>query len=143
MKALVLIHVHMEGLKITSNLKWREEKVASWLEFIIALEAAQDSYRNPPTYIFRGQVDTEWDLKPSLLRCLNNLESREQHLQIENWLTEEFLAQAALFPETTAVWEQLMQYPRLIERWAYMQHHGCVTRLLDWTASPYIAGRFQ
>jgi hypothetical protein len=107
------------------------------------LESFQDSYRNPPTYVYRGQADFEWDLKPSLLRRIESAAGREEHLKIEKWITEEFLSQAALFPETSSVWENLMRFPRSIERWAYMQHHGCVTRLLDWTASPYIAAYFS
>jgi hypothetical protein len=125
-----------------ADLKWDEVSVNSWAELIIALEPFQDCYRNPPTYVFRGQASADWDLKPSLLRRIESAVGRAAHLKIENWLTEEFLSQAALFPETSSVWELLTRVKRSIERWTYMQHHGCVTRLLDWTASPYIAAYF-
>ena len=52
-----------------------------------------------------------------------------------------FLTQAPLYEQTSSIYTQLRD-GRRIEQWAYMQHHGCATRLLDWTASAYIAAYF-
>lgn len=115
--------------------------MATWDDFVSALEPTLACYRTPPVYVYRGQADHTWSLEPSLLRRVRSLQTRSEHLEIELLLTQEFLNQASLFPETAAVWDQLHRATS-IERWAYMQHHGCATRLLDWTASPYVAAYF-
>jgi FRG domain-containing protein len=100
-----------------------------------------DAYRVPPTYVFRGQADASWPLEPSLLRRMRSVTNRGYAHEIEQLLENEFMAQGALFPEVRSVWPVLLAAPR-IERWAFMQHHSCPTRLLDWTASAFVAAYF-
>jgi hypothetical protein len=120
---------------------WNEVRVTSWQEFTAALEEALDGYRVPPTYLFRGQPDASWPLAPSLLRAVRDAPDAGAARKIEELLESEFHAQAALFPETESVWPALAAAGRP-ELWARMQHHGCPTRLLDWTASAYVAAYF-
>jgi hypothetical protein len=121
--------------------EWPEIIVNEWVELAKVLFVTLACYENPPPYLFRGQANSSWALKPSLLRRLDRLKTRQQHLEIEAWLTKEFLTQSSLYSETSPIYMQLKDGSH-IERWAYMQHHGCATRLLDWTASAYIAAYF-
>jgi hypothetical protein len=122
---------------------WNEINVTSWSEFTQALEPLLDAYKGhvPPVYVFRGQADASWLLEPSLFRQLRSVGDPAAARGIEELLENEFTAQAALFPETESVWLALLAAGRT-ELWAYMQHHGCPTRLLDWTASAYVAAYF-
>ena len=122
---------------------WNEISVTSWREFTDALEEVLDAYKGhiPPVYVFRGQPDASWLLEPSLLRELRSVGDPGAARKIEELLETEFSAQASLFPETQVVWLALLAAGRT-ELWAYMQHHGCPTRLLDWTASAYVAAYF-
>ena len=127
--------------KVTPFPEWNEFPVGSWQQFTDALEPLLDAYRVPPTYVFRGQPDASWLLEPSLLRRLRGLGDRRHAHEIEQLLESEFIAQASLFPEVRTVSSVLLAAGHA-ERWAYMQHHSCPTRLLDWTASPFVAAYF-
>ena len=122
---------------------WPETVVTSWQEFIDAIEPCLDAYKGhvEPVYVFRGQADASWLLEPSLLRHLRTVADPGAARKIEELLETEFLAQAFSFQETQGVWMYLAEAGRT-ERWAFMQHHGCPTRLLDWTASAYVAAYF-
>lgn len=122
---------------------WNEILVKTWQEFIDALEPVLDAYKGyvPPVYVFRGQANASWLLEPSLLRQLRSARDPVAARKVEELLETEFTAQAALFPETSTVWLALLSAEKT-ELWAYMQHYGCPTRLLDWTASAYVATYF-
>lgn len=125
-------------------MSWNEVNVASWQQFTDALEPVLDAYKGhiPPVHVFRGQPDASWLLEPSLLRQLRSVEDPVAARNIEELLETEFTAQASLFPETESVWLALLAAGKT-EVWAFMQHHGCPTRLLDWTASAYVAAYFD
>jgi hypothetical protein len=124
-------------------MNWNEIRVKSWQEFIDVLEPLLDAYKGhvPPVYVFRGQPDSSWLLEPSLLRQLRSVHDPVAARTVEELLETEFTAQAALFSETATVWLALLGAEKT-GLWAYMQHHGCSTRLLDWTASAYVAAYF-
>jgi len=121
--------------------RWNEVRVGTWQAFSGALEEVLDGYTDPPIYVFRGQANAAWSLRPSLSRHLQDVQDRESAHDIERHLEEQFNAQAALFPETKNVLPFLFAAGRT-EVWAFMQHHSCATRLLDWTASAFVAAYF-
>lgn len=88
-------------------------------------------------WIFRGQEDASWGLQTSLERCVHK-EKRCADVQFfERSLVEEFKkgAKARLV--------SIMDYPENTLEWlSLMQHHGCPTRLLDFTRSQYVAAFF-
>ena len=126
----------------TSTLQWPVIAVSDWYEFIEALEATRDSFRLPATYIFRGQADSSWSLKPSLLRRMGDVKDRAFAREVEQFLEEEFMGQAHLFPETRDVWHSIDVAATRVHTWGFMQHHSCPTRLLDWTSSAFVAAYF-
>jgi hypothetical protein len=86
-------------------------------------------------WVFRGQQDTRWELKPSLERsACDRVGLRPTAMpNIEAYLLTRFQRNLHRFQDRTpAVDDQL-------EWLALMQHHGAPTRLLDWTYSCYIA----
>lgn len=126
------------------TISWPEIRVTSWQGFIGAIEPCLDAYKGhvPPVYVFRGQADADWPLEPALSRHLRFVADPVVGRQIEELLETEFIAQASSFPEAQGVWTALASAGRA-ERWAFMQHHGCPTRLLDWTSSAYVAAYFS
>lgn len=95
------------------------------------------------TYLFRGQEDADWTLKPSLHRAVTNdglieLPKTNQLLRIEKGLTENFRGIASNhLPSAT-----LSATNSVIEWWTLMRHFGAPTRILDWTRSFYVAAYF-
>jgi hypothetical protein len=93
------------------------------------LAAIEWFHYDPFGWIFRGQRDAEWRLRPWLERRvpIEDLPTAELHLY------KTFRAKAHLYTS-------LLPEPGDVVSWlAAMQHHGVPTRLLDWTYSPYVA----
>ncbi len=114
------------------------KRLSSWSDFSRVAEHVDVSSVGSYAYGFRGQSDATWELKPSLLRYLPSETAAQQALDVENAAVNEFKTQAhlhlpqSLFATTTDSVSWL----------TVMQHHGAPTRMLDWTASIYVAAYF-
>jgi hypothetical protein len=86
-------------------------------------------------YLFRGQSNVEWNnLKPMLARSLKQT-NLQQVYHLEHTAMVAFRIQAHLHVNLRTI-----DHPEdCFEWWPIMQHYGAPTRLLDWTASPYVA----
>src|SRR5207253_4740825 len=90
-----------------------------------------------PAYLFRGQSDSRWTLEPSLSRIARQVALDEDAARAqERRAMLEFQAQAHQFLDVPALPKKKDD---VLNWWVLMQHYGAVTRLLDWTASPYVA----
>jgi len=95
------------------------------------------------TYVFRGQEDAAWRLEPSLHRAVTNdgrteLPATDRLLRIEQTLTGKFRGIAPNhLPAAT-----LSATNSVTDWWLLMRHYGVPTRILDWTASFYVAAYF-
>ena len=90
-------------------------------------------------YWFRGQTRVSWGLEPSFMRMTRNLtKDAALAIALERAARSEFMSKAHLFVDPGP----LGKVKTLPCWWALMQHHGAPTRLLDWSASPYVAAYF-
>ena len=89
-----------------------------------------------PRWLYRGQRCADWTLTTSLERFAASYAlSGDKALDVENKLSREF---------RRAYQHYAQHLPSDDLEWlATMQHHGCPTRLLDWTYSIYVAVYFQ
>jgi hypothetical protein len=110
----------------------------SWLDLarqIDDLSAAKTS-GDSAHWIYRGQAEASWWLKPSIERFKDSLTNPAANYtiqQLENQLLYDFRSLAPQF---------LANLPRqsdTLEWLAVLQHYGTPTRLLDWTYSPTVA----
>jgi len=114
----------------TGDIFVRTKSLRSWQEVKDLLNKFDHNW------IFRGQEDSSWGLQTSLERWAEK-EGYSDYEFFEKIFLEEFkrgakryLSSLIHLPENTLEWLSLMQ------------HHGCPTRLLDFTKSPYVAAFF-
>src|SRR5947207_725092 len=102
----------------------RQVNIASLPEFIAAVK----EYGSDTT-VYRGQRLSTWSLRPGLLRAEPRIPGT--HLFVEQILLREFKERVRLLLPSLPhdEWEWL----------ALAQHHGLLTRLLDWTGNPLVA----
>ena len=82
-------------------------------------------------YVFRGQADKEWGLRTTFERATQGMDSREL-ATLEYKVMTEFKRRAHHYLS------DLPKENHHLEWLALMQHHGCPTRLLDFTRSFFV-----
>lgn len=84
-----------------------------------------------PCWVFRGQSNSRWHLTTSLERVATWRDLNLNHA--ESRLITDFKSRAHLYTKEVPPMNDDLEWVAL------MQHHGCPTRLLDFTRSPYVA----
>lgn len=104
--------------------------VATWPEFVALTDALQG-------WAFRGHLSPQWPLVPSLSRRLMQFcpDQRQWPLREERAMRV-FRRKAHIYLTDGALLDDDLRCLAL------MQHHGGVTRLLDFTKSPFVAAFF-
>ena len=116
-------------------MSWTVKEIKSWRDF---LDMVEDIRAPEYSHIFRGQPDSDWLLKPSILRPFKEPYKNSSMLELEEVINRDFIGEAyslinpILYKETK----------NILDWWPIMQHHGVPTRLLDWSKSPYVAAYF-
>lgn len=115
-------------------MKKRSDYTDAWFRFMEELEGAKSSlnFKNNEECFFRGHCQEAHTLKPGLFRkCDQAIEQIPNELwNAEYSMFYEFRARAKEVHQGNLTdWDILF----------YMQHHGCKTRLLDWTENFSVA----
>jgi FRG domain-containing protein len=124
-----------------SDTIWPGEVIASWEN--LTNRAAQIAERQVAgeTVILRGQPE-QWTLAPGLLRSVPKGISYPAVLQAEINAMVHFRSQSHLYMAPGEREAEDIYGSGDLAWWTLMQHYGAPTRLLDWTASPYVAAYF-
>ena len=104
--------------------------------------------------LFRGQTDSEWELKTTLERTTDTKYSLEDYLQRADLVVNQIesvtgtkwqlpthpvtCGQIAAGQDSMHLFLPSPWYEYLV----YLRHHGFPSPLLDWTRSPYVAAYF-
>jgi len=123
-----------------SDKTWPGEELAAWANLAQRAGGIAELQAAGRTIILRGQPQ-QWTLEPSLLRAVPSGLSSFDIEQAEKAAMDHFRSQAHLSPDEHL---RIANVDGSVELawWALMQHYGAPTRLLDWTASPYVAAYF-
>lgn len=103
-------------------------RVESWQDFIEAMRSP-DHNRAAGEFVYRGQAGHNWHLSSTLARLFDGGAVPGQHQ--ENLLAQFRLAMRGRGLDCSKLDDE--------ELWAFGQHHGLRTPLIDWTKSPYVA----
>ncbi len=109
-------------------MKKKSDYTDAWFLFMEELEEAKNklNLKKNEECFFRGHIDEKHKLMPGLLRAVENNGNKmsAELWDIEYSMFYEFRARAKEVHQGNLTdWDILF----------YMQHHGCKTRLLDWT----------
>jgi hypothetical protein len=123
--------------------QWERQAVTveSLKDFVEVVRPLAPDSRAPESgeYWYRGQTNTKWGLETSFLRMTRHLAAQsDEAIRLEDEARQEFMSKAHLFIDPGSM-DKVRTIPCW---WALMQHHGAPTRLLDWSASPYVAAYF-
>lgn len=113
-----------------SSLDLRELTLESWIDFVRLSEHLSG-------FAFRGQSDAAWALSTSLERTQSQFAKTYALPTVgERWALHEFKSKFHLYSAGAPADDDQFEWL------AILQHHGCPTRLLDFTRSIYIALHF-
>lgn len=109
-------------------------------------------YSRENQLLFRGQADSEWELKTTLERKAAKRFAVDEYVQEVDSFVNELEAftgrrwNTKPYPESRREIERVDDSMRShlpnLEYLVYLRHHGFPSPLLDWTASPHIAAYF-
>lgn len=103
-------------------------RVESWEAFIEAMRSPNHN-KAKGEFVYRGQAGHDWHLSSTLARLFDGGAVPAEHQA--NLLGQFRLAMRGRGLDVSNLDEQ--------EIWAFGQHHGLRTPLIDWTKSPYVA----
>ena len=98
--------------------------------------------------LFRGQSNSEWELKTTLERTTCTKYSVQSYLQRAESVVNEIESltgsnwQLSPYPKIAAVQDSMHPHLPCYAYLVYLRHHGFPSPLPDWTKSPYIAAYF-
>lgn len=123
---------------MTEDTRWTEQRISNLADFMTEIDKNHPGTHVREVFLFRGQANSQWTLKPRLLRLIEDMGyfpvTNESGVELE--LRAAFAKEAhrcvpdAYVPKEPQCW---------LDWWALMAHYGISTRVLDWTLSPYVA----
>jgi hypothetical protein len=120
-------------------MSWQEIRIETWPELVQKFDSLPAGRPWENRHLFRGQADEAWPLNDSIARLLDPVTTASSdYCALERIALRNFRSKAHLALESSGVPDE----DSLLDWWALMQHFGCPTRLLDWTASPFVAAYF-
>jgi len=125
---------------------WRTVHVREWAKYVEFVRQYDVGSQAEPAYIFRGQASDSWSLSPTLARLLppeagaaGGPEDFAKYCQRARSIERHAERLFRIDAHAHLTKAQLPSKGDVLEWWIMMRHHGAPTRVLDWTASPFVA----